>query len=490
MKSLLVLFAFFSSYGIRLLRWLSIVQQKEYRLDRIILFLKTPEGQREFLRLLPQKKDFSKFGLKRPKITPRILIISSIIFVEMLIIVYLLVAVAFQINGLTLLFYLLSSLFIILLAVPLLVILAITPTSFLVYIRVLFELFKAKRKIDKVKPIIIGITGSYGKTSTKILLAHVLGKKYSVFKTPKSYNTKFSVAKSINDNFSNQKIAIIEYAAYKIGEIRLLANWFKPNLAVITGLTSQHLGLFGSLESIIQAKSELLRALAPESLVFVNGSDMGVLKIIQASKRDDLKIIKTDNEVSGLQILKTGLNKSGRLHFVWNGQQVNTKFIGIHYLEIIKIAILIAKKFNMTDSEIVDALSSFVPDDKFIFSFVSKNEFLIIDDGGTTNPKGFSAVIDLANELNLPKKVLITSGIVDLGIESSIIHRELAVLSKKTFDKVLFVGLSGINEFSQVFGDNLLSDQDKIIKYLLSLDKNFVVIIEGRMPGWVQEYLK
>ena len=81
MKILSILILFLTSFFIRMLRWFSIIQQKEYRFDRLMLFIKTTQGQRELIRLIPKKSDFSRTGLKRPKITMRILVIALTFFI-------------------------------------------------------------------------------------------------------------------------------------------------------------------------------------------------------------------------------------------------------------------------------------------------------------------------------------------------------------------------------------------------------------------------
>ncbi|NCO12024.1 MAG: hypothetical protein COZ34_01265 [Candidatus Pacebacteria bacterium CG_4_10_14_3_um_filter_34_15] len=501
MKTLSILAIFFTSFFIRALRWLAVVQQKEYRIDRLILFIKSDEGKKELFRIFPQKKDFSRTGLKRPKITSRILIVTIIFIILFSFLVTCLVVKSFVFGSLVFILYILLGLLIYLIITPILVMISILPTTLIALFRVWLELLSAKAKVKKIKPNIIGITGSYGKTSTKLLLATVLEKKYNVFKTPKSFNTKFSVAQSINKGFKNQEIMILEYGAYKKGEIKTLASWFKPNMAIITGLAKQHLGLFGNIEAIIEAKSELVKSLASGSVVIWNGNDKGAKRICEKGISEDsiskgnLEILEAKIDNKNSVTMKAHLNKVGKLQFVFAGQQVNTNLLGMHYLEIIVMVILVAKKLEVSDKDIVEAISKFVPDDKFIYSYSTKTGSLIIDDGGSSNLNGFVAAINLAAHIKHPKKVLITSGIVDLGNESNSIHTELAKKAFEIFDTVFYVGESGIKQFQSVFKDRLFSaesasDQTRIINFLLNLTYYEMILIEGRIPGWIKKYLK
>lgn len=500
MKTLALLFLFLTSFFVRSLRWLAFAQQKEYRIDRLLLFLNSAEGKKELFRIFPRMQDFSKTGLKRPKITARILITSLLFSVILFVSAWFSVVKIFDTTQLISILYLFLIFLLLLTLIPLFTLISIFPTVIISNLRIYIELLKAKSKVRRKNPIIVGITGSYGKTSTKLLLAHVLEKKYSVFKTPKSFNTRFSVAKSINDNFSDQEVMVLEYGAYKKGEIKTLSSWFKPTLAVITGLTKQHLGLFGSIESIIEAKSELVKSLSPNSIVVCNGLDKGAIKICEVGINDNndgrnLKVFETNNNEADSSILKSHLNKYGKLFFVYGGQQVSTKLMGKHYLEIIRMVILTAKKLGLSDDDIVDSISSFVPNDKFIFSYQTKRGNFLIDDGGTSNPKGFEAAIDLCNEIDIENKILITSGIVDLGLETNNIHMSLALKARDVFSTVIFLGDSGSETFSNIFKIDFLDsetfdDQKKIKSFLSNLDKHEMILVEGRMPAWIKEYLK
>ncbi len=498
MKTLLLSFLFITSFFVRSLRWLGIVQQKEYRFDRLFLFLRSNEGITELLRFLPKKADFSRMGLKRPKLTAR----SGIIFLTYVLgsIFYFIVFLQTGRNFLLLLYpypkwYLLVlsviTLLIYLVCIPLIALLSVVPTALIAYLQTLYKLFLAKRKLEKFKPHVIGITGSYGKTSTKILLAHVLKQKYSVFKTPRSFNTKYSVAQSVVSGFTGQEIAIIEYGAYKVGEIRAITKWIKPTFAVVTGLTEQHLGLFGDISKIILAKSELVASLPKKSKVVCNIYDERTLQICEiGSKNNNAELIKVSEKSKKPTLENIRLNSEGKLQFYWKGKTIFTQLLGLQYQELIKTVIVTAQAFNLSEEEISIALETFVPNEKFIVSYNLSTETKVIDDGDTSNPKGFSAVIKLAKKVQSKRKILFTPGIVDLGKRSREIHLELAREAKKVFDLVIFVGESGKQEFQTVFLEDLLDSEKQLKEVIETSTENDLFIIEGRMPAWVTKYLQ
>jgi UDP-N-acetylmuramoyl-tripeptide--D-alanyl-D-alanine ligase len=498
MKTTIILLIFISAFAVRLSRWLSRVQQKEYRLDRMILYLKTKEGVKELLRLLPISDDFTRHGFIRPRVTPRIMIISLLFLLVTWIFYkfyfgisnYLVVGVlngslAPSIFNGGFLVVLIFGLVLYLILIPFLVMLSVVPTALIASVGVHFTLVSAAKIFRKGSPKVIGITGSYGKTSTKLLLTHVLSQKYSVFKTPKSFNTKYSVARSILKNYKNEQIAIIEYAAYKKGEIKVLTDWFQPDIAVITGLTEQHLGLFGSLEEIINAKAELVASLKSGSTVICNAYNPDTLRIYEeGTKGKKLRKIEVRPNVN-----QFGLDNEGRLLLRWQNQKIRTKFIGLHYTEVIETVRAICKELGLSDDEIFTSISRFVPDDKFIYAYLHNNGAKIISDGDTSNPKGFEAVINLAKHLKFERKILITAGIVDLGERSSEIHLNLAKKSKRVFDRVMYVGESGKKEFEEIFGQALMDKEVQWQAVVKGLTKDDLLVVEGKIPSWAKKEL-
>lgn len=467
--------------GIRWLRWLGVVQQKEYRWYRLRHFITTDEGQRELIRLLPQKSDFSRTGLKRPKFTPRIGFIAVVSLFLMFIIVKLLP--------------LLLSLIIIWFFIPLLVLLAILPSSLIHYLVTLVYTSRAQQLLNQVKPTIIGITGSFGKTSTKLVLQHVLSQKFSVFATQKSFNTQLSLARDICQRYSQEKLVIIEFAAYRLGEIAWLAQRFQPHLAVITGLTDQHLALFGSREKIIEAKSELVQALPKDAMVFINAKSPGTRLIAHKGQADRVKPYCDIN--SNLAVAQVKLNDQAQLCFTYKDQRVKTQLVGRQYLAACCAAIEVAQHLGLSQTEIIQALETFNPanySEYFVQFYQSRQGLWVLDDGRSSNPAGFKAALQLAVEIeqqkNINRIILITAGIVDLGSRSEEIHAQLAQQARPIIDKVFYLGQPGQAQFQQVFTQDLSTQVDQIKHQLSQLDKNDMVVIEGLIPLWLKNYLR
>lgn len=474
-------FLFF--YCWRWFYWLALVQQKEYRFDRLLAFLQTIEGQKALCYFLPPIKNFSLSKVKRPVKTLRM---TSLIFLSLSLSVWWIVYL-YQFS----LLYFIVGLVAWLMFLPLIIYFVSLPS------KIIFELASwyyqqiAVKKIKQSQPLIIGITGSYGKTTTKVILAHILSEHFSVFATKKSFNTRYSLPKNIACDYQKEEIIVIEFAAYKPGEIKFLTNLFSPEFSVITGLAKQHLALFGSEENIIKAKAELVAAQNPKQPVFINGADLGTKKI--AKQGDALKIIDYSGTEAKIKFEKIKLDKQGQLIFSWKKQIIKTKLIGRQYLQPIKAAISVAQFLKLKQSEIEQGLASFIPPNYFIQSKLSKSGLRVIDDGQTSNPQGFRAMLSLLAKLKEDYKWvgLLTSGLVDLGAESEDIHAKLAKQAQKIFSEVWYVGSPGFVQFKKEFDTKkaFYTQEDQIMRRIEQVPQNGILLIEGSVPQIIRKYL-
>lgn len=477
--TLLIILALLPFTLIRLLRWLAWAQQKEYRPDRLWHFVNSEEGLSELLRLVPARADFTRTGLKRPAITLRASLTG---FVSLVLLGFLLTA-SFMSDWwwLPIAAYVLTPIF------PGLVGL----TSELVKSLISFVLlFLAKQKMAPHTPRIIGITGSYGKTTTRHLTAHLLSQEFTLFTPEKSHNTPLSVAWGILKGYHQESVAFLEFAAYKKGEIARLAHWFPPEVSLVTGVTPQHLALFGSVENIIKAKGELVKATKLSGSVFYNGNDPGALAICQEDSSK--KAIPYSGPESTVILASPKLDHKGRLRFLWHGHEIRTHLIGLHNTEAVQAAISVAEYFGVPEAKIRAGLVSFLPTDNYISVYPhSEQGFLIINDGRTSNLRGFLSALDLLSHFKKTGKntVLITSGILDLGAQSDEIHLQIAKAAKPICDLVLYTGVDGRQVFREVFGSRMADREATIQTVIDTLNAEDVVLVEGNAPQWLMKQL-
>lgn len=480
-------------FFVRWLRWLGILQQKEYRFDRLFAFFQSDEGKAELGRAIPLRSDFSRKGMKRPRTTARALLVACMSLVILVLEVTLATwgAMYSQPYGSVDLVFGITLLLLIYLFIPVTVVLGAVPSMAVAAGMTLLKLRGAQRALQKGNPKIIGIGGSYGKTSTKHLLHHFLSQKYSVFVTPKSFNTKLSVAQSILSGYKKQKIALLEYGAYIRGEIEYLAKWFPPDMAVETGFTPQHLSLFGTRENSILAESELIAALHSDGVAFCNGADPGAVEICQTgAQRNQVTIKMYSGKDSEIHFENPTVNVHGQLQVTWKGKRLHTKLIGRQYQVNLQAAVLVSEELGLTTEEIVDAARTFTPNSSFIEGKLLKNGSYLIDDGGTSNPMGFAAGLELLAELPYQNKVLVTAGMIDLGNESRQIHFKLAKRAKELGLTVIHVGPDGKDEFNEVFESELITQIERAQQLIQESDKQTVILLEGKVPRGLEDSIQ
>ena len=248
--------------------WCAYLQQKEYRLDRLRVFLLSAEGKEAIKKFYPWDYALTRTSLKRPHQTMKMILIEglfSLLFLSAL----------FFTNAYFGFLYAVGTFLILYTCAPVLVLLSAAPFAAVTFVITRSLLRLSSIKVRRYNTTIIGITGSYGKTTTKALLAAVLQREGSLYTLPASHNTPLSIALHILKDYHGEKTLLIEYAAYKSGEISLLTNHFPPHIAVITGFAPQHIGLFGSQQAIAEEKGALVRGLVPGGTALINDLDDG-----------------------------------------------------------------------------------------------------------------------------------------------------------------------------------------------------------------------
>ncbi|HAU98830.1 MAG: UDP-N-acetylmuramoyl-tripeptide-D-alanyl-D-alanine ligase [Microgenomates group bacterium GW2011_GWF2_45_18] len=468
--STLGLFYVFSFF--RVLYWLGLFQTKEYRIDRVFAHL-AQESLRSFWYFFPSFEKLQSNQWKRPRMTLKVCVLfciwTALHYVFFSIItphIFLLPIIVFFI--------------------PISLFISLLPLLWIQWSFVEILLLLARKKIGNTH--IIGITGSYGKTSTKQLLAHVLSKKYSVFTTPHSYNTAFSIAREVIRSFHSQQIAILEYAAYTTGEIARIASYLKPSTVIVTAFAPQHLGLFGSREAIIHAKRELVLNIKTNGVVYRNEDSEDTAKIVSGAEH-----IQTysANEFP----FDWAQNQDGYLDLSYHHHIFHTKILGSQYLSQLAVVWKIAQRQQITEQEFLKQLESFRPTQYWPSRKINARGATIIDAGRTSNPTGFSASIQLASFLDTPKKCLVFGGIVDMGNEHKSIHARLGEEASKIFDEVWYCGEVGREIFTVAYrmqnpSLKLISNSAEIREAFKKADKSTGILIEGFLPKIYESYLQ
>ena len=315
---------------------------------------------------------------------------------------------------------------------------------------------RAKQKLAQSHIKVIGITGSYGKTSTKQILYNILSKKFKVLATPRSHNTPLGLALSINNNeLDNFDVFVAEMGARNVGDIAELCDLCPPDFAVITGICPQHLESFGSLENIVKAKGEILLSTKQKAVIASDCFALFDAYPSQKIKCDCVKDVNCGSAGSTFTLTLGGENVPAK-----------TKLLGRHAVDNIALAAEIAFELGMTPTEIAEAIESL----EFIehrLQLIEANGVNILDDGYNSNVKGAAAAIEVLKYFN-GSKIVVTPGLVELGILE---ESENRALGEKLvgLDEVILVG----DTLVQPVKEGYLSaggDPEKI-SVVLTLDK-------------------
>lgn len=308
---------------------------------------------------------------------------------------------------------------------------------------------KAQKKMRNFPNlIIIGITGSYGKTTMKEAIAAILSQKFQVLKTPENINTPLGISRLILEKLTaNTEILIAEMGAYERGDIRALCDIAQPNIAILTGINEAHLERFGSLENTIAAKFEIVDATKPDGIILLNADDNRVMKEYKAhiEKRKaffyssenhpmaQTKISETNffEDGSGIGFeLSTGSNALG---------YIKAPFLGEYIAGIIGGATLIARELGMSREEIRRGIASLSPIPHRLQAIKKSGNILVIDDSYNGNPDGAKEAIRTLCRFKGRRTVYITPGLVEMGMASGAVHREIGRHLAKAADRVVLI---------------------------------------------------
>jgi len=344
---------------------------------------------------------------------------------------------------------------------------------------------RARMMRAKIKNLaVVGITGSVGKTTTKELLAHILFDRKLLI-TPAHVNSEMGVANLIIRNLREEhQLFIVEMGAYRRGEIELLCSLARPHIGIITYLGKQHLGLFGSQEELVKAKGELFAALPAEGHAFLNADSEFSAELMQRAACP-VRTVGTGGHAT-LEAFDIVEEPQG-IRFTIRGTPFAVPLHGTHQVSNVLLAVGVAEVLGVPIEESAKRLQTFsAPSQTFERKEGAQGQ-TVLDDTHNASPESFRAAIEWARTHPAKKKLLITSGLLELGSQEKGIHEDLGVLSREVFDDVVFLSKKCVRFFEQGFGRQVQVRAKK--KFAMKMEKDMLVVCEGRMPESVVQKL-
>lgn len=348
---------------------------------------------------------------------------------------------------------------------------------------------KASKKLKKKQVVKIGITGSYGKTSTKNILAHILGKQYKVCATPKNFNTEMGLTKTILENLDDHDIFIAEMGARHKGDIEILSKLVKPDYAIITTIGNQHIETFKNIETVEETKFELAKSVQEKGLAIFNGDSQSTKKLFNKFKGEKLLTCEKDGYAfaENIQIGSDG----SKFDLILDGKRlkIQTKLLGKFNINNIVTASALAHILDISDSDIISAIKTLVPTPHRLELF--KNDYCtIIDDSYNSNVVGSKEAMEVLASFE-GVKIVVTPGIIELGPDQSQANFKLGTYIADVADYLIIMNKTNKNElFSGAISHNFRKEriyfadtrkkQKEILEKLTC--KNCVVLFENDLP--------
>ena len=286
----------------------------------------------------------------------------------------------------------------------------------------------AKRIIESHKGlIIIGVTGSFGKTSTKNYLASVLAEKYNVLVTPGNFNTLLGVIRTIREHLRPyHQVFIVEMGAKQKNDIKEICDLVHPTIGIVTAVGEMHLETFKSVENIQDTKFELINSLPAGGLGVIN-YDSEYIKSYKGIK-SPCRIIKYAVEGEGDYKARNVEYGAGGVSFTLNGsEQYNSRLLGAGNLLNILASIAVADHLGVPANKQKNAIARLQPVEHRLSMKVA-NGITVLDDAYNSNPQGAKMGLEVLKNFAVGegnKRIVITPGFVEMGARQASANKEL-----------------------------------------------------------------
>jgi UDP-N-acetylmuramoyl-tripeptide--D-alanyl-D-alanine ligase len=289
---------------------------------------------------------------------------------------------------------------------------------------------------------IVGITGSLGKTTTKEVVAGVVGCKRHVLKSEGNLNSEIGLPLTIlNGLLRGHQVAVLEMGMYALGDIRLLAQLTRPRIGVVTAVLPVHLERLGTLERIKQAKQELVEELPPDGVAVLNADDPRVLDMAHATPARVVRYgVSEAAEVRAENISSEGLHGVQFDLLVGRSRQrVRLPLLGAQSVHAALAATAVGLEEQLTLSDIAEALHTLTPTLRLlVVDGISGSR--IIDDSYNASPESVLAALNLLKELPGKRKIAVLGDMLELGSEEEPGHRRVGTRAAHVVDLLITFG--------------------------------------------------
>ena len=344
---------------------------------------------------------------------------------------------------------------------------------------------------------VVGITGSYGKTSTKHYLDRILAEEFDVIMTPGSFNTPMGVIRTVREMMKPyHKIFICEMGAKQVGDIKEICDLVHPQMGIVTAVGPMHLETFKNMDNVQKTKFELVDALPKDGLAVVNND----FDYCASRKVDNIEAIRysveSDQGGECAYFAENIIYSPEGTSFTIRGPKgfsldLKTKLVGSCNISNLLAAVIVAFRLGMNEDKIKRGVAAIEQVEHRLSVKRTPGGVTIIDDAFNSNPSGSKMALEVLSGFRKGKRIVVTPGMIELGDKQEELNKELGKTIAGSCDVAIVVGLynrdaivSGIKE-GNFKNDNLylvsdFNEAQKVLSEILS--SGDTVLYENDLP--------
>ena len=351
----------------------------------------------------------------------------------------------------------------------------------------------AKKKLRACPDLtILGVTGSYGKTSVKSYLGQLLNTKFDTLITPESFNTPMGVVRTVRENLkATHSVFVCEMGARHVGDIRELCDLVHPRHGLITAVGNQHLETFRTPENILHTKFELADSLPADGYLFLNADSEPIRAHLPELKRNYITYGTTPDCDFYASDIEVGLTGTAFTLHGKDGTEYSyrMKLIGSHSVLNVTGALAVCVTFGISPEALAPAVRKLaaVPHRMQLLP----GDITYIDDAYNSNPAGCKAALETLSLFDACK-ILVTPGMVELGDDMEKCNRAFGLQASTVCDEVFLVGeaqaipiraglLDGSFPEEKIHVTHTLTDALNAVR-ALKTEKKKIVLLENDLP--------
>lgn len=287
------------------------------------------------------------------------------------------------------------------------------------YIQEGFKRQARRRLRERPDLTVVGVTGSYGKTSTKFILAELLRQKYNVYATPSSYNTPMGMCLAINEHLKPEhQVLVLEYGIRYPGDMDELCDIAEPDVSVVTTIGVAHLDTMGSQDAITEEKGQLVERTAADGPTVLNADDDRVRSMTDRADGTVWTVSVEGQSDAHLTAHDVQYDTSGTSFTIRDdtGAEASfqTRLLGAHNVLNVLLGVAVGRSMGLRLRQMAHAARRIDPIEHRL-QLRHEGALTVIDDAFNSNPVGARNAVEILGEMSGGRRAIVTPGMVEMG---------------------------------------------------------------------------